>query len=70
MIEKKYAAEIRELALHATEALSKILTTCQNRCSEEDYQRLSKGVGLAIGKIETDILAVVYASYPELDDLE
>jgi len=69
MIEKKIAEEIRELALQATEALSKILISAQDRCPEEEYERMKKGAGLAIGKIETDILAVVYTNYPDLDQL-
>jgi len=70
MIEKECATEIRELALKAISELTQALNASRKRCSEEDYERIRKGVGLSIGKIQTDLLDVIYAAYPELDDLK
>ncbi len=70
MIEKQCAVEIRELALGAISALSEILSISRERCSIDDYEQLKKGVGLSIGGIQIDILDVINAVYPELDDLE
>lgn len=70
MIEKQCAIEIRELALKAISELSQSLSVSRNRCSEEEYERIKKGVGLSIGKIQTDLLDIIYAAYPELDDLK
>lgn len=70
MIEKECAAEVREYSLKAISELSRLLDACRGRCSDDDYERLRKGAGLAIGKIQTDLLDVIYSAYPELDDLK
>jgi hypothetical protein len=46
-----------------------VLNKLQNRCSPEEYEKIKRGVGLAIGKIQTDLLDVVVATHPDLDDL-
>ena len=69
MMEKNIAIEIQELALDAVHALAKA-HTCASGCSEEERRRIERGVGLSIGRIETELLGVIYAAYPELDDLK
>ena len=69
MIEKECATDIREHALKAISELSKVLNVSQNRCSREEYERIKKGVGLSIGRIQSDLLDFIYTVYPELDDL-
>lgn len=69
MIEKECAIEISELALKAVSELTQVLNISNNRCSKDEYELIRKGVGLSIGKIQTDILDVIYMAYPELDDL-
>ena len=70
MIEKECAAELQECALKAITELSRLLEACRGRCSEDDYERLRKGVGLSIGRIQTDLLNVIYSAHPDLDDLK
>ncbi|MBI5874884.1 MAG: hypothetical protein HZB81_03400 [Deltaproteobacteria bacterium] len=70
MIEKQCAIEICKLALKAISDLSRILNVSQGLCLEAEYEQIKKGVGLSIGKIQTDILDVIYTIYPELDDLK
>jgi hypothetical protein len=70
MIERPAAKEVRDLALKAVSELSQILHVSKGRCSDEEYERIRKGVGLAIGKIQSDVLDFVCAAYPELDDLK
>ena len=70
MIEKQCATEICELALKAISELSQSLNISRGRSSEEEYELIKRGVGLSIGKIQTDLLDVIYAAYPELDDLK
>ncbi len=70
MVEKKIAIEVQEHALNAIKALSKALTAAENQCSPEEYQQIKRGVGLSIGRIETELLSIIYATYPELDDLK
>jgi hypothetical protein len=69
MIERQCAIEVRDLALRAVSELSDILQVSQHRCSDEEYERLRKGVGHAIGAIQTRLLDLISAEYPELDDL-
>ena len=69
MIDKEFATEIREHALNAISELSQVLNVKQSRCSQEEYEQIKRGVGLSIGKIQSDLLDVIYAAYPELDDL-
>ena len=70
MIEKECAVEVRESALKAISELSRLLEVCRDRCTDGDYERLKKGIGLSIGRIQTDLLDVVYSAYPDLDDLK
>lgn len=69
-MEKKIAMGIQQHALEAIRALSEALSACENQCSAEEYQRIKRGVGLSMGRIETELLSVIYAAYPELDDLK
>lgn len=68
MIEKECAVEVQESALKAISELSRLLEACRGRCSDDDYERLRRGVGLSIGRIQTELLDVVYSAYPELDE--
>lgn len=69
MIEKQCATEIREHALKAIAELTRALNVGQNRCSQEVYEQIKKGVGISIGHIQTELLDVIYVAYPDLDDL-
>jgi len=42
----------------------------KDQCSSrEEFENLARAVGRIIGLIETDILAIAYRDFPELDDL-
>ncbi len=69
MIDKQCATEICDLAREAISELSQILNVSRGRCSETDYEQIKRGVGLAIGQIQTELLDVIWEAYPELDDL-
>lgn len=69
MIDKECAIEMRELSLKAISELSQALNASLNRCSEYEYERIKKGVGLSIGAIQCELLDIIYIKYPELDDL-
>jgi hypothetical protein len=69
MIEVQCAKEVSELALDAVAKLSQILNAITGRCSEEEYEQIKRGVGLSIGKIQMEVLDLIYTNYPELDDL-
>jgi len=70
MIEKECGSKIRGFALNAISELSKVLDASRGRCSEQEYERLKRGVGLSIGMIQTELLDVVCKAYPGLDDLK
>lgn len=70
MVNKQTAIEIKERALNAVSELSQLLNAVEGHCSSEDYDRIKRGVGLSIGRIQTELLDIVYAAYPELDDLK
>jgi len=69
MIEKEDAVAIHEHALVAIRELSTILKRMNGRCSEDEYSQIKKAVGLSIGKIQIDILELINAAHPDLDDL-
>jgi len=69
MIEKKCAIEMQVAALNAITELTKLLNMSKDRCSIDEYEKIKEGVGRSIGHIQMDILEVIIAEYPELDDL-
>ena len=69
MIDKNRAKEIQKHALDAITELTEALSASENQCSPEEYEAIERGVGLSIGRIEMELLQVIYSAYPELDDL-
>ena len=67
---KNTAQAIRDLSLGAIIDLSKLLVVSKDQCTPEEFATLKKGVGIAIGQIQTEILSVVCGQFPELDDLK
>lgn len=67
---KQDAAEIQECGLKAIENLTLLLDKAKACCSNDLYEQIRKGVGLSIGKIQTELLDVICTIYPELDDLQ
>lgn len=70
MIDKECAQAIKQHALNAISELARALNASAGRCTQEEYEKIKMGVGLGIGRIETDLLGIVYSAYPELDDLK
>ena len=59
--------KIRNVALHALREifdLSKITTDWSGDLSE----KLHRGIGVAVGVIDSRILQVIYEAFPDLDD--
>ncbi len=67
---KEVAIEIQARALSAVEALTSVLDPALERCSREEYELVRRGVGLSIGRIQTELLDFIYALFPELDHLK
>lgn len=68
MMDKVQAKKARDRALQAIERLHSILETSDNWDSDQ-LSAIKKGVGLAIGRIEMEILSPIYERYPDLDDI-
>ena len=68
-MDRKIATQVQHHALSAVKSLSEALDACKDRCSAEEYERIKRGVGLTMGRIETELLAIIYKEFPDLDDL-
>lgn len=66
---KQDASELQKYGLSAIENLNLLLDKTKDCCSNEVYEQIRKGVGLSIGRIQTEVLDVICTFYPELDDL-
>jgi hypothetical protein len=69
MLSKDDATTIRNHALRAIHELMELVYFSKDKCSPEQHQQIEHGVGLSIGRIQMEILEVINAAYPELDDL-
>ena len=66
-MKKEEALKTQTLALEAIRNLTQILYVIERT---PEYELLKKATGISIGRIQTDILDVIYKEYPEIDDLE
>jgi hypothetical protein len=69
-MKKEDAVEIKERGLKAVQELSAILVFIRGRCSDEEFQKVKRGVGLSIGRIQTELLDLIYSEHPDLSDLK
>jgi hypothetical protein len=67
MIDRETAEGIRDLALKAVTELSRALAAAQAGCNGEDFERVKRGVGLSIGRIQTEVIDVVLEGHPDLE---
>ena len=70
MMTKEDAVQLQQAALRAVEQLSDLLNQAKEVCTVAEYEAIRRGVGLSIGRIQVEILQVIYARYPELDHLK
>lgn len=66
MINRETAELVRDLALKAVSELSRALAVGESSCSPEDLERIKRGVGLSIGRIQTELIDVVLKDHPDL----
>lgn len=64
------AKEIQVNILRAIEHLSLALIAAKDKCSDDDYEKIKKSIGILIGKADTEILCFIYEKYPELNHLK
>ena len=68
-INREIAIQVQQHALAAVKSFSEALYACTDRCSAEEYDQIKRGVGLSIGRVETELLTIIYKQFPDLDDL-
>ena len=66
---KQDAIEMNEHGVRAIRELTTLLDKALNRCSPEECELIKRGVGLSIGRIDVDLLGIIYQQYPEIDHL-
>ena len=66
---KDDAIELRDHGVRAIEELTALLNVAWERCSEDERQRIKRGVGLSIGRIDVDLLSIIYEQHPDIDHL-
>ena len=69
-MDKQVAIEVQRHALDAVKSLMEAFYACKDHCAPEEVQQIQRGVGLSIGRIETELLSVIYKKFPDLDDLK
>ena len=70
MLNKEDAIVIRDRAVTAIRELMTLLYFAEQKASDEESYQIKRGVGIAVGRIQVDILdAVINKAYPEFDDL-
>ena len=69
MLEKDDAVEIRDHALKAIRELMDLLYLSKDKFDPEQYEKIKRCVGLSVGRIQMEILEIINAAFPELDDL-
>jgi hypothetical protein len=69
-MDRELAVAIKDHGLKAVVELGLALKCCFKRCSPEEYAILKRAIGLSIGRINLELLDVVYAQYPDLDHLK
>lgn len=70
MIEKNLAVQIKKRSLAAIAELDAIVSDIRERCPEEDFEVIKRGVGMSIIKIIDDLLEPVYQQHPEIDNMK
>ena len=69
MIKQNDALRIQRLALSAVESLTAALDVSVATASPEVQEELKRGIGITIGLIQTEVLAVLYQFHPDIDPL-
>jgi hypothetical protein len=70
MIDKETAIQMQKKAVRAIELLHDALTLSIDKCSTDEFQAIRLGVASSIATIDTELLIIIYAQYPELDHVK
>lgn len=61
------AKQIIDTMDQCSHLLNESIRSVQANCSDEEFQAYRKGVGMVMGYIYTDVLAVIYNKHPVLE---
>jgi|EndMetStandDraft_4_1072995.scaffolds.fasta_scaffold304716_2 hypothetical protein len=67
-MDREFALQAKDIGIDVARRLLEIVKLTDD-WSAEEMQRLRKAIGLTVGRIEVDILAEIYRSHPDMDDL-
>jgi len=71
MMDRELAVTIQNHCLAAIAELSRLLYSAQGKCSDKEFEKIKRAVGLIIGQyLEGEILQTIYSQHPDLDNLE
>jgi len=68
-MDKSDAIQMKEHGVRAIKELMDLLYLALDRCSPEESKLIKRAVGLSIGRIDEELLGIIYKQYPEIDDL-
>lgn len=68
-MDRESALKAKSHALQAVEQLTLLLNAIVGGTPEAELEPIRKSVGLAIGRIQTEILDPIYRQFPDIDDL-
>ncbi|MFB9980633.1 hypothetical protein ACFSQQ_34935 [Mesorhizobium kowhaii] len=67
-MDREFALQAKDISIDVTRRLLEIVKLTSDWDTEE-MRRLHKAIGITVGKIEVDIIAEIYRSYPDMEDL-
>ncbi len=68
-MDRMSAEIIKDKALRAITELHSIITDLDFDWDSAELRPIKRGVGLSIGRIDTELLSLIYEEHPDLDDL-
>jgi hypothetical protein len=70
-MDKDVAETIKLRGENAIRELVSILDVdhVKDRLAQDELEALKRGIGLSIGRIDTELLSIAYKQYPEIDPI-
>jgi hypothetical protein len=66
-MDRDQAVQIKEKALTAVESLMSVLAAMKDQVPPDEFERIKRSVGLAVGAIEMHINVPLYQMFPDLE---
>jgi hypothetical protein len=59
--------DVQSRGLKAIELLWGIFQLDKEQCTPEEYERIRRGVGISVARIQMDVLDTLYKDHPDLN---